>query len=311
MVIMNSEIDEICKIVSENKIKYQSGELRRLFHGRGDNYGKLKYLNVDLFPPVLLATFYEEKKDEWLRALSQSMGMIEGVKAVVFQHRNRTPWISKLMTGELPDDHIVVENGLRYSVSLDKGVNPGIFLDMREGRNYVRSISEGKRILNLFAYTCPFSVAAAEGGAISVLNIDMNRNSLNRGRVNHRLNGDKCDDVCYLNHNILKSFGKIEKKGPYDLIVIDPPPSQGTSFSLERDYGKLLRRTSTFLGEKGEVLACLNSHTLDFDWFKSFLKENLGEYELLKEMGACDDFPEKNPQYGLKIIHLRLDSSVL
>lgn len=300
------DISNVYQIVKKNLLNYSSREMRRLLHGRGGTYKDLEFINVDLFPPALLVTLYEERDNQWKKELTDLLMELEDIHAVVFQSRVKAPWVNEIKAGELPLDHTVLENHLRYSVSLTKGENPGIFPDMREGRAYVKSISLERKVLNLFSYTCAFSVAAMDGGAESVLNIDMNSNSLTRGRVNHEINQQDKSAVSYLSHNILKSFGKISKRGPFDLIIIDPPPSQGSSFNLERDYGKILRRSADFLGGEGEILACLNSHTHDFEWFRSFLEKNLSTYEILREFGPGEDFPEEKRELGLKIIHLKI-----
>ncbi|MDA3810091.1 MAG: class I SAM-dependent methyltransferase [Spirochaetaceae bacterium] len=303
---MNYEISTILQITSENMKKYSHLETRRLFHGRGGTYENILFINIDLFPPALLITLYEDRDNEWKEILTTELLKMNKIDCIVFQNRVKAPWKNEIVKGVLPERHIVEENSLKYTVSLEPGENPGIFLDMRDGRSYVNKISKNRRVLNLFSYTCAFSIAAVEGGASSVLNMDMNSNSLNKGRINHQLNFHRSDNVAYLSHNILKSFGKIIKKGPYDLILIDPPPSQGHSFNLIRDYGKIMRKTCEMLSYKGEILACLNSHNVDFVWFKDFLSENLGQYEIIAEFGAGDDFPEKNRELGLKTIHLRL-----
>jgi len=306
MTVIDNEISKVSQIVEKNLQKYTNRELRRLLHGRGRTYPNLDFINIDLFPPVLLITLYAERDSRWKTSLTEQLSGLDNIKTIVFQNRISAPWTSEVFTGSIPENHIVEENCLKYAVSLSKGENPGIFPDMREGRSYINKISSGKKILNLFSYTCAFSVAAIAGGAESVLNMDLNSNSLSRGRLNHELNHHDKGSVSYLSHNILKSFGKISKKGPYDLIVIDPPPSQGNSFNLQRDYGKILRRSGDFLGGEGEILACLNSHSHDFLWFQSFLSENLGEYEIVRKFGAGEDFPEENIDLGLKIIHLKL-----
>ena len=299
-------ISILYKIAEKKLQNYTSKELRRLVHGRGGTYKNLEFLNVDLFSPVLLITLYEKRDEDWRQLVSTRLMQLDGIETIVFQNRAEVPWTSEISAGNLPENHIIEENHLKYSVSLSKGENPGIFPDMREGRLYLKEISSGKKILNLFSYTCAFSVAAIEGGATSVLNIDMNSNSLSRGRLNHQLNHHNKKTVSYLSHNILKSFGKISKRGPYDLIIIDPPPSQGRSFNLQRDYGKILRRSRDFLGGEGEILACLNSPNYNFLWFLSFLKENLGEYRIIRKFSSGEDFPEKNEEKGLKIVHLEI-----
>ena len=294
------EISKLYNIVQENMQKCQSNEMRRLFHGRGGVYESLSFLNIDLFSPAVLITLYEERDRYWKDCLSDKLISLDLIETIAFQSRIKAPWVNEIHRGDLPENHIVEENHLKFSVSLTKSENPGIFPDMRDGRLYLKKISKGKKVLNLFSYTCAFSVAAIEGGASSVLNIDMNSNSLGKGRLNHELNHHNKGSVSYLSHNILKSFGKISKKGPYDLIIIDPPPSQGTSFNLERDYGKILRRSRDFLGGTGEILACLNSHNHDFRWFQNLLIDNLGEHSIIKKMGAGDDFYEKDIDRGIK-----------
>lgn len=300
------EIAAIAARISARAEGAGTAERMRLLHGRGGTFEGLSFLNIDLYPPAILVTLYEERSDFWKKSLAESLLRFPRIPTVVFQERISPPWKNSLYGDPLPDSHIISEDGLNYRVFLDKGENPGIFPDMAEGRRLVRSVARGKKVLNLFAYTCAFSVAAQAGGAASVLNMDMNRNSLSRGRDNHRLNGQDLSNIRFLDHNILKSFGKIAKEGPFDLVIVDPPPSQGTSFRLERDYGKILRKTGEFLREKGEILACLNSPRYDFPWFRNFLKENLGDFHILKELGGGDECPEAEPGSGLKIVYLKI-----
>ncbi|MBI9097437.1 MAG: class I SAM-dependent methyltransferase, partial [Spirochaetaceae bacterium] len=214
----SDEINNVYTVLSKNMGKGSLLEIRRLLHGRGGTWEGCSFLNVDFFPPALLITLYEERNDLWKDTLSELLLKHDSISVVVFQDRSRVPWTNRVLGGVLPDPHIVEENHLKYSVSLKRGENPGIFPDMRDGRSYVREISKGKKVLNLFSYTCAFSVAAVEGGALSVLNMDMNSNSLSRGRENHQLNHHEKSKVNYLSHNILKSFGKIRKSGPFDLV---------------------------------------------------------------------------------------------
>lgn len=309
---MNYEISKIVSILDKKITKSENHHLKRMLHGRGRTYPDLHFLNIDFFSPALFVTLYDERDEEWKKELSGSLLEYDAVESVVFQTRTSSPWQNDIYGYELPERHIITEDGLQYLVNLKRGENPGIFPDMADGRALVRAVSKDKKVLNLFSYTCAFSVAALAGGADSVLNMDMNANSLSRGRESHRLNDHDLARVGFLSHNILKSFGKIKRQGPYDLVIIDPPPSQGTSFNLERDYGKILRKVPEFLSADGEILACLNSPKHSFQWFEGFIGENLGEYEILKKMDAGDDFPEEESGRGLKIIYLKpLSAQVL
>ncbi|MFN3496069.1 MAG: class I SAM-dependent methyltransferase, partial [Hydrogenophaga sp.] len=148
--------------------------------------------------------------------------------------------VTQCMAGKVPQPHVVNEGGARIGVQLLKGQNHGLFLDMAEGRRWLRENARGARVLNLFAYTCGFSVAAIEGGAEHVVNLDMSRAALSRGRDNHRLNGHDLSQVSFLGHDLFKSWGKVINNGPYDLVIIDPPSFQKGSFLLTKDYQRVL-----------------------------------------------------------------------
>ena len=86
-------------------------------------------------------------------------------------------------------EYVAHEDGLAYLVRPGEGWNPGLFPDMREMRGRVRAWAAGQRVLNTFAYTCGFGVAAHAGGAAHVVNLDVSWPLLERGRANYRANG--------------------------------------------------------------------------------------------------------------------------
>jgi len=80
------------------------------------------------------------------------------------------------MRGNLPTPHVVTEGNSAFVVHVAKGQNHGLFLDMANGRQWLREnmmAKPGARVLNLFAYTCAFSVVAKQAGAAEVINLDM------------------------------------------------------------------------------------------------------------------------------------------
>ena len=88
--------------------------------------------------------------------------------------------------GESPRE-IVTESGLRFEVDFSGSYSPGLFCDQRGNREFLRNLAP-TRVLNTFAYTCAFSVAAAAAGA-STVSVDISKSSLLRGRRNFELNG--------------------------------------------------------------------------------------------------------------------------
>src|SRR5450830_520546 len=157
---------------------------------------------------------------------------------------------TRLMAGSVPEPHEVTEAGAQYRVHVLKGQNHGLFLDMAEGRRWVREHLlahphpnglRAPKVLNLFAYTCAFSVVALQAGARQVVNVDMSSGAIAIGQQNHRLNGLDTG-ASFLAHDIFTTWGKINRAGPYDLIIVDPPTHQKGSFVATKDYARLMRR---------------------------------------------------------------------
>jgi hypothetical protein len=95
---------------------------------------------------------------------------------LVFQQRDEVRAQTRLLSGSVPEPPPWPRTARRYKVHLLRGFNHGLFLDMAEGRRWVRAQAAarpGLTVLNLFAYTCAFSVAALQGGAGRVVNVDM------------------------------------------------------------------------------------------------------------------------------------------
>ncbi|EWS59850.1 Ribosomal RNA large subunit methyltransferase I [Hydrogenophaga sp. T4] len=131
----------------------------------------------------------------------------------MFQSRHEGRSETRLMAGSVPEPHVVTERGARYLVHVLKGQNHGLFLDMAEGRQWVREHAAGAKVLNLFAYTCAFSVAALQGGAKQVVNVDMSAVAIAIGQQNHALNGLQAG-ASFLAHDIFKTWGKLTRSGP-------------------------------------------------------------------------------------------------
>ena len=167
-----------------------SGEARCLFHGRGQCFAGYDDLVIDYFPPVVMVILYRQRPQEWLDDLNKLLmkSLPEEPRAVLLQERFLADAPCRLLQGGLPEKLEAREAGLFYRLRLGEAQNIGFFPDMAAGRKLVRERAQGKRVLNLFAYTCSFSVAALAGGATRVVNLDMNRGALELGKLNHRIN---------------------------------------------------------------------------------------------------------------------------
>jgi len=276
----------------------------RLFHGRGHCYSGLEFVSVDWFSPVLLISLYKEPDAEWLAqfrdAISQ-FDMHSDIENIILQHRYLQGAPSENLKGNIAGDYYAVEKGLKFQLNFKANQNVGFFLDMAECRQVLRERVIGKSVLNLFAYTCAFSVVAAEAGAAKVVNVDMAKGALNTGRINHQLNDIDNRSVSYLGHDIFKSWGKIRKYGPYDMVIIDPPSFQAGSFNVRKDYQKIIRKLPGLLNPNGHVIACLNSPDLSFD-FLCELFADIGGFTEKQVIATPASFPEADADKGLKTL---------
>ncbi|MEE8057289.1 MAG: class I SAM-dependent methyltransferase, partial [Pseudomonadales bacterium] len=187
-----------------------SNDGRRLFHGRGQCYQGLGYINVDWFAPVLLITLYQEVEPQGWQQLLAGLGSLAGeIDCGIVQRRYLRGSPIETLFGELPEQPLAIEQELKFALSFAGKQNIGFFLDMSPGRQWLRERAEGKRVLNLFSYTCSFSVAAMASNAKYVVNSDMSRAALNVGRQNHCLNHqhDRLKrDVEFLPYDLFRSW---------------------------------------------------------------------------------------------------------
>ncbi|MCH9627115.1 MAG: Ribosomal RNA large subunit methyltransferase K [Chlamydiales bacterium] len=171
-------------------------------------------------------------------------------------------------TGSAQQFFTVFEYGLQFRVNLTDYLDTGLFLDHRETRRLVASMAKGKRLLNLFAYTCSFSVHAAAAGALFTKSVDLSNTYTEWGKENFRLNGLSLENNSILRADCLPFLEK--EKELYDLIVIDPPTISRSKkmdhmFDIQKDYPFLISRALTLLSPGGTIIFSTNSRDFDFD----------------------------------------------
>ena len=295
----------------------------RIFHGRGGLYAGCEQWTLDVYPPVFVLTSFATTTDEQLATVGaalqarwQQIAPPDQAQSLnwVFQQRGQAarPQARSdtlLMAGSVPDPHIVTEGPALFLVRVLRGQNHGLFLDMAEGRRWVREFaadfrqSEGRgaKVLNLFAYTCAFSVAALQGGAAHVTNLDMARGALATGQQNHQLNGLAPQGASFLAHDLFNSWGKVTRGGPYDLVIADPPSYQKGSFVATKDYARLLRRLPGLLAPGGRALLCLNAPELPWAWLREQVDEHAPGLQLIERIAHPPAFADVDADRALKV----------
>ena len=292
-------------------------DAQRIFHGRGGLHPGCEHWALDAYPPVWLLTSFEPASDDTLAtlhtALAQRWEQLAPGQSLnwVYQCRHEGQTDTRLMAGSVPEPHVVTEDGARYRVHVLRGQNHGLFLDMAAGRRWVHTHvaarSAGRRglkVLNLFAYTCAFSVVALQAGARQVVNLDMAHGAIATGQQNHQLNGITTG-ASFLAHDIFSTWGKITRSGPYGLIIVDPPSYQRGSFVATKDYARILRRLPDLLEPGGHALLCLNAPELGTAFLQEQMQALASELAFVERVVNPAVFADVSQDRSLKVLVYR------
>lgn len=174
-------------------------------------------------------------------------------------------------SGESKDFFPVFEYGIQFKINLCDYLDTGLFLDHRETRKLVSSFSSGKRVLNLFAYTCSFSVHAAAAGASCTKSVDMSNTYTQWGRDNFILNGLSLTSNEIVRADCLKFLDdEVKTNIKYDIIIIDPPTISRSKkmeemFDIQQDYIFLISKALKLLSRDGIIIFSTNSRKFIFD----------------------------------------------
>lgn len=196
----------------------------RLVNGEGD---LLPGLIIDVYSDVLviqLSTLGMDRLRSWIVDL-----LIRKLNPRVIYEKSLLP--SREEEGLTPQQSLlygpetetveIIENGLKFAVSLTEGQKTGFFLDHREMRQWIRSLAKGKRVLNCFSYTGAFSIYALAGGAFYVDSVEISAKANETAGRNVSLNGFSSDKAQFHTMDVFQFLR--ESPMNYDLVILDPP----------------------------------------------------------------------------------------
>ena len=154
---------------------------------------------------------------------------------------------------------VVSEHGLAFEVALLPHRHTGLFLEARVARGWVKAHAAGRRVLNLFAYTCAFGAAAAAGGARATTNVDEAPGALARGKRNYAHNALPFDGRSFWCSDVLAALESARRSGAaFDGIVLHPPPvatgGSGRRTEVVRDLEVLAAGCRAVLAPGGWLL---------------------------------------------------------
>ena len=271
----------------------------RLINGEGDGLGGI---TVDYYDGYLVVSWYNETIYHFRKKLTDSLQKLLHPKGIVEKIRftsdlPESNWVS----GSKPEEPLLVkENGVNYATYLDEGYMTGIFLDQKEVRGrLIEGVALGKRVLNMFSYTGAFSVAAAFGGALETTSVDLAQRSRGKTEEQFAVNGISLDQQRIVVMDTFEYFRYAARKElTYDLIVLDPPSfarNKKKTFSVLKDYGRLIEGSLDILSAEGTIIASTNASNFTIEKFQAaieevFIKENV-TYQLTESYRLPPDFP--------------------
>jgi 23S rRNA (cytosine1962-C5)-methyltransferase len=266
-------------------------EAVRLFHGRADG---LEGLVVEKWGGVLIVQLHEGLPGPTpaeLRPYLQSWRERFGARAVYLKHfvrdrngadvevqtshRDATPWIGEPSAEEFA----VREGGLTYLIRPYDGFSVGLFLEHRENRRRIAELAAGRRVLNAFAYTCGFSVAAAAGGAAAVSSIDLSKRYLEWGKRNFAANHLPTAAHRFYASDIFDFFKRARRQQlRFDLAILDPPTFSRRRrpagvFELRVDLPRLAEEAVERLDRGGILLLATNDRRIRLETLQAAVRQ--------------------------------------
>lgn len=224
-----------------------------------------------------------------------------------------------LLAGRAPTGPVRVrERGIRFDVLPLDGPDVGLYADMRHVRAWLEPSWGGTRVLNTFAYTGAFSVAAAVHGASEVVSVDLSSRVLDRAEANFAANELDLSSHAFIASDTFKALDRMRRTGEtFDRVILDPPSfsrSDAGVWSASRDYPRLVAAAARVLDAGGWLVAASNQGEVSPRQFSGFVQDGLRKAgrtgQLLASLGQAPDFPAATTfpegRY-LKVHVLRLD----
>jgi 23S rRNA (cytosine1962-C5)-methyltransferase len=287
------------------QLRAQGTDTYRFLNGDGDG---IPGLVIEVFASVGIFQFHQGKCELTLADLKIAARWCVdhlGVKQVYLKR-----FVPDRTSGEAPDDLLspipfvgepaeptvtARENGHAFLIRPYVGFSVGLFLDQRDNRRHLASrLEKNSQVLNLFSYTCGFSVYAAMAGA-TVTSVDVSTKVLEWGKENFRANG-----LPDLPHRFFAADARyflkaaIKRQEQYDQIILDPPSfargKKNEPFSVRRNLGEVLESCARVLNPGGTLFVSTNFSQWDGDDLEAEIEKVLGPVRYLEVPALPKDF---------------------
>jgi 23S rRNA (cytosine1962-C5)-methyltransferase len=275
-------------------------EAYRLVHGEGDGmpglvvdrYGAWAVMRLD-------GRAIESWRDRILGVARPRLAAL-GVENLLSRRGRGEAKRVEAVWGRAPEGLVTVrEHGMALPVDLVRGQKTGLFLDHRDSRRRVRELAAGQSVLNLYAYTGGFSIAAGLGGARSVTTVDVAPGAIELAREGWAANGldPGSHEACAVDARSFLERAAAEGRR-WTSIVADPPsfaPNEASRPKALRAYKAMHRGVLEVLSPGGLYLAASCSSHVDREAFETTLREAAHgvrrPLQILGRWGAGADHP--------------------
>jgi 23S rRNA (cytosine1962-C5)-methyltransferase len=294
----------------------------RCIHGESDGWPGMV---LDRYDTSYVLKLYTASWFPWLEEIIRLMqARLKFERLVLRLSRNmRVPdsgrhWADQdLLAGSPPGGPVpFLESGLRFEADLLRGQKTGFFLDQRENRRVVETLSRGRSVLNAFSFSGGFSLYAARGGARSVTDLDISQHALASAGRNFALNqSEPAIQRCRRDSVQADAFewlaGSPDKQ--FDLVVLDPPSlarREAERSAAVRAYEKLAFLGMQHVSRNGILVACsCSAHVSSEEFFQAVrqsAQRSRRRFEEIRTTGHPPDHPAtfKEAAY-LKALYLK------
>jgi 23S rRNA (cytosine1962-C5)-methyltransferase len=279
----------------------------RLVNAEGDS---LPGLTVDRYADYLMLQLYSAAWRPHLKLITQILQEQLSPQGIYEKSRPQktreleavsdSKNYGRLLAGKAAPQRLEVkENNLTFLVTLEQGLNTGLFLDQRRNRHDLMGRVKGKMLLNLFSYTGAFSVAAAAAGAAAVTSVDASAGYTEWAKNNFNANNLNPRQHEFIVGDCLAVLAKLAQGGKrYDVILMDPPSFSTTAksrFTTRGGTSDLVAAALPLLTDNGLLIASSNHQKVDTaDYLKELRRGALQadcDLRVISILGQPEDFP--------------------
>jgi 23S rRNA (cytosine1962-C5)-methyltransferase len=283
----------------------------RVFNGEGDD---LPGLVADYYAGVVVLKLDGTAAEAfWVKEQIANYFMEQSVipvKCVYYKRKNNEEDKGQILAGECNnlEDLEFLENGVKFRTNIIDAAKTGFFLDQRENRNFIRTVSKDKTLLNLFGYTGGFSVYAGLGGASKVTTVDIAAKAIKASEVNWEINllaSEMHEAICVDAFDFVKEA--VEQKKQWDIVIADPPsfaPNHKSVETAKDAYIKIFADSLKLVKDNGFFAASSCSGHISTEMFLDLVQEALSASKRRGKVLLVKGQPEDHP-YPLALPEMR------